>query len=524
MLPDILNHTELLTLTTENPNGSSLLAFRVGPYHFCAPAVATEGIVPVPRLHSLPLARAEVSGFCLFRGETALVINLRRKLGLPDNTGEGKELLLVTRLDNHLVAFQVDEALDVLMENTLVSDRIPAIWPGFGAKTFFLHGDLIFLKTSYPELFGMACPPQASLFQNKEPITEVSQKPPAAGLTLPLTKRTDPPRVVPIAGPRLPSQPKPRSQELPRSGPRRISPPLRAGPLPPPRSAPAPFRRPPPMVTPHNPRRKFPATTPSSTPAGASKPFRCDPKRRRPWPLLAFLGAALMSLVLWLDFAPIEAGITAPTSAPSLTITRAPANSAFVPRCPPEPDPAAAAATPALPPDVIAAPEMKLVPESISVPAALPHRASQPLPARNRWQTRAEAPSKGADPRPSTASGTVSVNLASQRFRFETGDFILTVEPSLSFAPSGPRIGAQASAAIPAESAGAEEFTHIVVRGDTLWSIARDYLRDPLRYPELAKLSRIANPDLIYPGDRIRIQKKIPSGRPLQNNTRTGGG
>ena len=46
---------------------------------------------------------------------------------------------------------------------------------------------------------------------------------------------------------------------------------------------------------------------------------------------------------------------------------------------------------------------------------------------------------------------------------------------------------------------------HIVVKGDTLWHIAKRYINNPYRYPELARLSRIKNPDLIYPGDRVKI-------------------
>ena len=49
------------------------------------------------------------------------------------------------------------------------------------------------------------------------------------------------------------------------------------------------------------------------------------------------------------------------------------------------------------------------------------------------------------------------------------------------------------------------EIIHIVVKGDTLWHIAEFYIKDPYRYPELAKLSSIKNPDLIYPGDKVRI-------------------
>lgn len=46
---------------------------------------------------------------------------------------------------------------------------------------------------------------------------------------------------------------------------------------------------------------------------------------------------------------------------------------------------------------------------------------------------------------------------------------------------------------------------HIVVKGDTLWHIARRYIHNPYRYPELARLSNIRNPDLIYPGQRVKI-------------------
>lgn len=52
------------------------------------------------------------------------------------------------------------------------------------------------------------------------------------------------------------------------------------------------------------------------------------------------------------------------------------------------------------------------------------------------------------------------------------------------------------------------EITHVVVKGDTLWDIAERYVKDPLLYPELARLSGIKNPDRIYPGDVVRIIEK----------------
>lgn len=54
-----------------------------------------------------------------------------------------------------------------------------------------------------------------------------------------------------------------------------------------------------------------------------------------------------------------------------------------------------------------------------------------------------------------------------------------------------------------------EEIIHIVVKGDTLWHIAKRYVKNPFRYPELARLSNIKNPDRIYPGNRVRIIREF---------------
>jgi LysM domain len=48
--------------------------------------------------------------------------------------------------------------------------------------------------------------------------------------------------------------------------------------------------------------------------------------------------------------------------------------------------------------------------------------------------------------------------------------------------------------------------SHNVVKGDTLWDISGKYLKNPFLWPEIWKQNpEIKNPDLIYPGDRVRI-------------------
>jgi len=49
---------------------------------------------------------------------------------------------------------------------------------------------------------------------------------------------------------------------------------------------------------------------------------------------------------------------------------------------------------------------------------------------------------------------------------------------------------------------------YVVVEGDTLWGIAERFTGDPLNYPRLAGENRIADPDLIYPDQKVRLVRK----------------
>ncbi len=48
---------------------------------------------------------------------------------------------------------------------------------------------------------------------------------------------------------------------------------------------------------------------------------------------------------------------------------------------------------------------------------------------------------------------------------------------------------------------------YVVEEGDTLWDIAGRFLQEPARWPEVWQGNpQVANPDLIYPGDRLRLE------------------
>ena len=48
-----------------------------------------------------------------------------------------------------------------------------------------------------------------------------------------------------------------------------------------------------------------------------------------------------------------------------------------------------------------------------------------------------------------------------------------------------------------------------IKKGDTLWDLAREHLKNPAKWREFIKYNDFTNPDLIYPGETMRIPVKM---------------
>lgn len=61
----------------------------------------------------------------------------------------------------------------------------------------------------------------------------------------------------------------------------------------------------------------------------------------------------------------------------------------------------------------------------------------------------------------------------------------------------------------PCNAASEESAILTVARGDALSTLCRRYLKNPQQWPEVARLNRLSNPELIFPGQQLRVPVRL---------------
>lgn len=475
-------------------NTNALLTFKVGPYRLGVSAVEVDAIIDIPAFRSIPLSPPSVAGVFTHRDHIACIISLRRKFGLPEHADPTDGQLILARLESGLTAFWVDQVLDMETLSEINSRPLSSLCAHSAFDRFAFKEDQIFLYTNLQSLFDLddtdVAP--AVIAADTKSLLEAAQME-SGQLPTPaeqsVSKKTalehrDPPE----SGTATAAQPLGAAAPTPvpvASQPTRHATSADTG-----NAGRPPARQIDSLVSPRRHRPPVSRQVARCKPQHLSHPqasyanrnHRSVPSNRS---YIALVLLILLTIVIGgtLGLWPDKTHTVSPT-----VLTAKPVVTATEPPDAPTDAPVATNIQASLPPQEATGGESTDAPVQASEPeppaaAAVAEPAGSVLTAPN------------ASDRPDPASENQAL------WRVETDAFILTVEraqpeksaPAISSAPS---------------TTGLHEMVHVVAPGDTLWHIAQRYLGDPFRHPELAALSRIKNPDLIYPGNIVRIQIK----------------
>jgi len=98
---------------------------------------------------------------------------------------------------------------------------------------------------------------------------------------------------------------------------------------------------------------------------------------------------------------------------------------------------------------------------------------------------------------------TKSTQAQVESARIKPGPVVVQAEPSRQ----AEKLRAPLELDIPKNMPPIDIDVYVVVKGDTLWSISERFTGSSFNYPRIAGENRIADPDLIFPGQRIKLNK-----------------
>jgi len=521
----------------------SWLVFRLGAHTMCASTLDVEGIIEPKPTTPLPFTPEHVLGTFMFRGHVATAVSLRKKLRVREGKDSAKGPFIVARIGDELAAFWVDEVKDVMGEHNVAWQPMPDMLQSRVFDCYTLAREELVLHTSFASLLAAdieGIPERWRARPEEDSPGEIAGVAGVAGAQAAAadspgrgpepsaeeTAASSPPESA-SAEPDAAAAVEPPETRDPGDAPKDTHPTALAGGTA--RAVPPSGNRP---VTGTR-RGATPGIGSSAKPTYAPRGPEAEPRARAAWTNADLERRERRRRIVETsghiastrsEAAP-RGGFGATGESDTETNFSSRPDIGFERREYQAPYASARTDERAGSDDagprksrsrVAAGVALAAIAVLVAIFALWPDRRTEAPPERadNRAQgpvvaepaPQPAAPSALPEPasRPAVAEKPVD---ATRVATVETDTLTLTIERPAK--PAARTRGTGAAAPAPASAGGQASpgtIVHVVVRGDTLWHISKKYLGNPFRYPELVRLSGIRNPNLIHPGDVVRIR------------------
>jgi purine-binding chemotaxis protein CheW len=91
-----------------------LVAFHLADETYGVDIAAINEIIRLQEITQVPHTQEDIEGIINLRGKIVPILNLRRRLGLPETERTPKTRVIVVGVDEHLVGLEVDSVVGVL--------------------------------------------------------------------------------------------------------------------------------------------------------------------------------------------------------------------------------------------------------------------------------------------------------------------------------------------------------------------------------------------------------------------------
>lgn len=127
---------------------SDFLTVQIGEQMFGIPVLQVQDVLGQQKVTKIPLAPPEVAGSLNLRGRVVTAINVRKRLGLPDNDNENtKEMSVVVEHENELFSLIIDKVGDVLSLSDDTYEKNPStldpLWREVSSGIYRLNDKLL---------------------------------------------------------------------------------------------------------------------------------------------------------------------------------------------------------------------------------------------------------------------------------------------------------------------------------------------------------------------------------------------